>query len=56
MKLLPAMGAGMFMIFKWILKIILSVLQLLLGLAKAVMLLFGLAVSFFPVFVRAAKP
>ena len=56
MKLLPATGAGMLMILKWILKIILSVLQLLLGLAKAVMLLFGLAASFFSAFVRAAKP
>lgn len=52
-RIISGLGAGVLMIVKWIVKIILGGLRLFLELAKVILLLFGLIARVFLAFVRA---
>jgi hypothetical protein len=54
MIILSAIGNGIITAIKWILKILLGMLQLVLEFAKVILLLFGLVARIFLAFVRAA--
>jgi hypothetical protein len=56
MMILSAIGNGIITVIKWILKILLGMLQLVLELAKVILLLFGLVARIFLAFVRAGTP
>jgi hypothetical protein len=56
MMILSAIGNGIITVIKWILKILLGMLQLVLELAKVILLLFGLVARLFLAFVRAGTP
>ena len=56
MMILSAVGNGIITVFKWILKILLGILSLVLELAKVILLLFGLVARVFLAFVRAGTP
>jgi hypothetical protein len=56
MMILSAIGNGIITVIKWILKILLGMLQLVLELAKVFLLLLGLIGRVFLAFVRAGTP
>jgi hypothetical protein len=56
MIILSAIGNGIITAIKWILKILLGMLRLVLELAKVFLLLLGLIGRIFLAFVRAATP
>jgi hypothetical protein len=56
MMILSTIGNGIITVIKWILKILLGMLQLVLELAKVFLLLLGLIGRVFLAFVRAGTP
>jgi hypothetical protein len=56
MMILSAVGNGIITVIKWILKIMLGMLRMVLELAKVILLLFGLVARLFLAFVRAGTP